>query len=81
VIPVAKQLAAGPSGKRIGVTGRVSMAKRVAEPNLVGIASVFENAAGSVSLPALPARAIRSLKTRASQENSFVTGQAATSGS
>jgi hypothetical protein len=81
VIPVAKQLAAGPSGKRIVVTGRVSMAKRVAEPNLVGIASVFENAAESVSLPALPARAIRSLKTRASQENSFVSGQAATSGS
>jgi len=81
VIPVAQQLAAGRSGKRIGVIVRVRMAKRVAEPNLVGIASVFENAARSISLRALPARAIKSLKTRASQENSFVPGQAARSGS
>jgi hypothetical protein len=81
VILAARQFAAGLSSKRIGVTGRLIMAKRVAELNLVGIASVFESAARPISLPALPARAIRSLKTRASQENFFVSGQAATSGS
>jgi len=40
VMIVAKQFAVGLSVKRIGVIGQLSVAKRVAEPNPVGIASV-----------------------------------------
>ena len=39
VMIVAKQFAGGLSVKRIGVIGQLSVAKRVAEPNPVGIAS------------------------------------------
>jgi hypothetical protein len=78
VIVVARRLAAGLSGKQIGVTGRPSMEKCVAEPNLVGIASEFESAAGSINDAARRARAIGS---EASQETFVAGGRVATKGS
>jgi hypothetical protein len=59
-IVAARQFAAGRSGKRIDVTGQASRGKPAAERNLVGIASVFGNAARLMSPPARLARAIRS---------------------